>query len=283
MNPQITYTPQQQMGYGGFSVPCRVGNWAEDEYLQALKTQEHFAKESVGMLTSQMLSSTLNSALAPVTLAPAPADGAIKFGDTIMLSAAQGGVVAFDTANRVDLAQEAYAVTRTGEANAVACKRTAWTVTPLAGGPKDGLLRIGMPFALSCTGADGRTLYLQSQRYTLHNQNYAGSGGSGSLAVVVPALSADTVWKVVVLDPSDLAQLESMNQPVPANTYVSLQHANTCSLLYTATDKFVKNKYNGEYLVSVLTDTSINKGVWGKRIGAAVGAGNHFAFTTASA
>jgi len=271
------------MGYGGFSVPCRVGNWAEDEYLQALKTQEHFAKESVGMLTSQMLSSTLNSALAPVTLAPAPADGALKFGDTIMLSAAQGGVVAFDTANRVDLAQEAYAVTRTGEANAVACKRTAWTVTPLAGGPKDGLLRIGMPFALSCTGADGRTLYLQSQRYTLHNQNYAGSGGSGSLAVVVPALSADTVWKVVVLDPSDLAQLESMNQPVPANTYVSLQHANTCSLLYTATDKFVKNKYNGEYLVSVLTDTSINKGVWGKRIGAAVGAGNHFAFTTASA
>ena len=199
------------------------------------------------------------------------------------LSAAQGGVVAFDTANRVDLAQEAYAVTRTGEANAVACKRTAWTVTPLAGGPKDGLLRIGMPFALACTGADGRTLYLQSQRYTLHNQNYAGSGGSGSLAVVVPALSADTVWKVVVLDPSDLAQLESMNQPVPANTYVSLQHANTCSLLYTATDKFVKNKYNGEYLVSVLTDTSINKGVWGKRIGAAVGAGNHFAFTTASA
>ena len=199
------------------------------------------------------------------------------------LSAAQGGVVAFDTANRVDLAQEAYAVTRTGEANAVACKRTAWTVTPLAGGPKDGLLRIGMPFALACTGADGRTLYLQSQRYTLHNQNYAGSGGSGSLAVVVPALSADTVWKVVVLDPSDLAQLESMNQPVPANTYVSLQHANTCSLLYTATDKFVKNKYNGEYLVSVLTDTSINKGVWGKRIGAAVGAANHFAFTTASA
>lgn len=72
------------MGYGGFSVPCRVGNWAEDEYLQALKTQEHFAKESVGMLTSQMLSSTLNSALAPVTLAPAPADGALKFGDTIM-------------------------------------------------------------------------------------------------------------------------------------------------------------------------------------------------------
>jgi hypothetical protein len=61
-----------------------VGNWAEDEYLQALKTQEHFAKESVGMLTSQMLSSTLNSALAPVTLAPAPADGALKFGDTIM-------------------------------------------------------------------------------------------------------------------------------------------------------------------------------------------------------
>ena len=36
-NPQILYTPQQQMGYGGYSVPCRIGNWAEDEYLGVVR------------------------------------------------------------------------------------------------------------------------------------------------------------------------------------------------------------------------------------------------------
>jgi len=284
MNPQINYTPQQQMGYGGYSVPCRVGNWAEDEYLGALTTAEHQKKESVGMLASQQLSSTLNNALSPVTLADAPTDGAIRFGDCVMLSSALGGVIAFDTANRSELAQESYMVTRTGDHNAVACTRTAWTITPLVeNGPADGLLRIGMPFALSCKGADGGMLYLQSQRYTTTNLNYAGTGGSGAGVVVVPAISADTAWKVVVLDPSDLAQFESMDQPVPANTFVSLLHANTCTLLFTQPDKYVKNKYGGEYLCSALTGTSINKAVWGKRIGQAVDVGNHYAFTTAEA
>eukprot|EP00965_Chrysotila_dentata_P197210 6178064-Pleurochrysis_carterae.AAC.4 len=35
--PQMFYTPQQQMGHEGYSVPCRIGNWAEDEYLKAVK------------------------------------------------------------------------------------------------------------------------------------------------------------------------------------------------------------------------------------------------------
>ena len=39
-NPQILYTPQQQMGYGGYSVPCRVGNWAEDECAESPALRE---------------------------------------------------------------------------------------------------------------------------------------------------------------------------------------------------------------------------------------------------
>jgi len=176
-------------------------------------------------------------------------------------------------------------VTRTTEANGIACTRTAWTITPSPNktAPDDGVLRIGMDFVLSCKGSDGRTLYLQSQRYTLTNLNYAGTGGAGAGVTVVTEMSADTNWQVVVLDPSDLAQFESKGQPVPANTFISLMHTNTCSMLHTDADKYVKNKYNGEYLVSALTGTSITKGVWGKRIGSAVGVGNHFAFTTASA
>ena len=67
-NPQILYTPQQQMGYGGFSVPCRVGNWAEDEYLGVLLTSQHIAQSGESMLVSQKLGNTLGAALAPAEL-----------------------------------------------------------------------------------------------------------------------------------------------------------------------------------------------------------------------
>lgn len=194
-------------------------------------------------------------------------------------------MLAFDTANKVDLQQQAFAVTRTSDEGGVPCTRTAWTISPIKEGavPEDGILRFGTPFALAAKAADGSTLYLQSQRYTITNLNYAGTGGSGAGVVVVSALSADTVWKVAVLDPTELAQFESNGAPVPANTFVSLMHANTATLLSSYKHKYVKNKFNGEYLTSTETQTSIRKGEWGIRNGSAVGNGNHWAFTTASA
>ena len=282
-NPQILYTPQQQMGYGGFSVPCRVGNWAEDEYLGVLHTSQHIAKAEKSMLTSQQLGSTLGAALAPANLAPAPSDGAIHFGDTVMLSCALGGVMALDTMSRAELPQEAYSVTRTREAGAVACTRTAWTIVPAKGAaaPEDGLLRIGMRFQLTCVGGAGNPIFLQSQRYTLHNQNYATSIGMRKQGVCgAPAGSADTLWQVAVLDPSDLAQMESYGQPVPANTFLSLTHCNTQESLFTD-DTTIPNKYGGELEISCHTESGLAKSVWGTRSAQMFGVGNHFAFTTA--
>ena len=80
---------------------------------------------------------------------------------------------------------------------------------------------------------DGAPLYLQSLRYTLTNLNYSGSGGVGAGVSAVPALTADTTWSVVLLDPRDLDKMEAHDQPVPANTFVALEHANTATLLYT--------------------------------------------------
>ena len=284
-NPQILYTPQQQMGYGGFSVPCRVGNWAEDEYLGVLLTSQHIAQSSESMLVSQKLGNTLGAALAPADLAPAPSDGAIHFGDTVMLSSAMGGVLALDTIARMELPQEAYSVTRTREAGAVACTRTAWTITPAknAAPPADGLLRIGMKFNLTCVGGDGNRQFLQSQRYTLHNQNFATSVGMRKQGCcAAPAESIDTLWEVVVLDPSDLAQMESMGQPVPANTFVSLKHENTQVSLYSCDHKVI-NKYGNELEVSGHTESGLAKSVWGTRSAQMLGVGNHWAFTTAEA
>jgi hypothetical protein len=282
-NPQIHYTPQQQMGYGGYSVPCRVGNWAEDEYLGAVMTSTHQKKQEAGMLTSQQLGGTLGAALAPAMLAPAPSDSAIRFGDVVMLSAAMGGVLALDSTNRVELPQEAYAVTRTRESGAVACTRTAWTVTPPTGtaAPEDGLLRIGMRFCLTSESGNGGSAYLQSMRYTLHNQNYSASKGLRKQGcAAVPEPSADTLWEVRVLDPSDLAQMESEGHPVPSNTFVSLVHINTQIALCTG-EHVVKNKYGGEFEVTAHTESGLAKCAWGTRAGQMLGVGNHWAFTTA--
>ena len=70
-----------------------------------------------------------------------------------------------------------------------------------------------------------------------------------------------------------------VGQPVPANTFISLVHVNTCTALSTGT-AVVKNKYGGEYEVTTFTATPITKGAWGKRNGSMLGAGNHWAFTT---
>ena len=283
-NPQILYTPQQQMGYGGFSVPCRVGNWAEDEYLGVLMTAQHIKQAGEGCLTSQGLMSTVGVARLPATLAPAPADGAVHFGDVLMLSAAEGGVLALDTTSKMDLPSEAYAVTRTTSAGAVACTRTAWTISAPAGAvvPEDGLLRIGQPFCLTATGGSA-TYYLQSQRYTLHNQNFANSTGKRKTGVaVVASESIDTLWKVHVLDPRDIAQMESEGMPVPANTFISLIHINTQEALYTGS-KLIPNKYGGEYETGCFTDSPPLKSTWGERKARMLDVGNHWAFTTAEA
>jgi len=273
------------MGFGFYSVPCRVGNWAEDEYLGVLQTSSHVAKEQTGMLSSQQLSGILSSALEPVTLAPAPADGALRYGDRVMLSAALGGVLALDSSNRTELQQEAYSVTRTPDEAGVACVRTAWTITPSSEAeqpPEDGLLRVGHKFCLSAVGGDGQPLYLQSVRYTLHNLNYAGGGGGKQGAHAVRERSTDTMWMVTALEPSEIAQMESMGQPVPANTFVALKHASTHALLYSDNTK-IRNKYQGETEVSAFAANSTTKSEWGKRIALPVSNGNHWAFTTAAA
>jgi len=281
-NPQILYTPQQQMGYGGFSVPCRVGNWAEDEYLGVLQTQSHIAKGETGMLTSQQLDGTVGSALTPAMLTGAPADGNVRFGDTVMLSAALGGVLGLDSITRMPLPQETYAVARTSAAGGVACTRTAWTiVAPDGVVPEDSLLRVGKQFCLSALDGSGRPLYLQSQRYTLHNQNYTTSVGQRKTGcAAVPDMSPDTLWEVMVLDPSDLAQMGSFGMPVPANTFLALKHVNTQADLHTSEHKVI-NKYLGETEVATFTETPLAKGGFGRRDGQMVGKGNHWAFTTA--
>ena len=226
MNPQMNYTPQQVMGHDSYSVPCRVGNWAEDEYMGALLTADHMARSEKGMLMTQKLESTLGSALAPAELSVLHPDGNVHFGDQIMLSNAPGGVLATNPQVREKLSQHAFATSRTMLERP--CRRTCFRVVPhSAAAPEDGLLRFGMPFGLVAVGDNGEELHLQSMRYTMANMNFSRSvrGAERKNGVnmgVEP--SWQSAWEVVLIDPQELAQLRSEGMPVPANTYVALRH-----------------------------------------------------------
>jgi len=283
MNPQMNYTPQQVMGHDSYSVPCRVGNWAEDEYMGALLTADHMARGEKGMLTTQKLQSTLGSALTPTGLTVIHPDGNVRFGDEIMLSNAPGGVLATNPQVREKLSQHAFATSRTMVERP--CRRTCFRVVPhSAAAPEDGLLRFGMAFGLVSVGDNGEELHLQSMRYTMANMNFSrsvrGAERKNGVSMAVD-VSWQTAWEVMLLAPAELAQLRSEGMPVPANTYVALRHKSSQANLCSDTTA-LRNAYGEEFEVSGFTDSEVVKGSWGVRNARAVGASNHWAFTTAA-
>ncbi|KAL1499722.1 hypothetical protein AB1Y20_012409 [Prymnesium parvum] len=279
MNPQLHYTPQQQMGYGGYSVPCRVGNWAEDEYLGVLQTSEHVSRSASGTLSTQQIGNMISRATAPVTLASPPEDGFVRFGDALMISAAQGGALALNAYKKFESAQEGYVVSRTKPEGAFPCARTCWTVCPIGEAPPDGLLRVGMRFYLK-TECDAGDMYLQSLRYNVANMNYASSISDArrkSAVFAVKTPGTEAAWEVAVIEP--LASLVCAGQPVLANTFIALKHCSSqTNLSAEATE--ILTKFGLEHEVAVFTESSLARAKWGSRDSTAVGVTNHWAFTT---
>lgn len=276
MNPQLHYTAQQQMGYGGFTAPCRIGNWAEDEFLSVLHTVEHNKAASKGMLSSQQLASAIGSSMAEVPLDEAPTDAALRFGSTIIISAAKGGALAFNPLTQLQAEQESYAITTIA---ARACPRTAWTVQPVGDNPTDGIVRYGMRVSLKSHSG----LFLQSQRFTMTNMACSVST-LGALrkqrVCAVPGESIDTAWVITPIDPSLVALAESEGKPVPVNTFITLQHANT-KVNLCADDQLIPSKFGKESEVTGNNDTGAMKTNFGTRL-APYGVANHWAFTTAA-
>jgi len=274
----MQYTPQQQMGFAAYSLPARVGNWAEDEYITALHTKEHKEKAQVGTLTSSVLSASLGVAASPAELAQAHEDGIVRFGDVVALTSPLGGLVASNTRNRVEISQEAYAVSRTPSGDVT--QRCTWVITPIGAPPADGLLRFGMPFQLASTAAE--PLYLQGMRFTIANQGFSNSirgavRKEGVFLVYEPSYA--TQWKAVPLNPTEEAQYRLDGQPVPANTFVALQHCQT--LINLCTDSHTQRFDHGvEYSVSLYTDADVTKSEWGVRTSKGLGESNHFAFSS---
>lgn len=279
---QLLYTPQQQRGCDGYSAPCRTGNWSEDEYMMALHNRSVLEKKAQGTLSSVVFSQTIGTSAMPIVLPMPHEDGFVRFGDIVLLSSALGGVLAANGQHVVQgPAQKVYQVTRTLSSEAL--RRTCWAITPMGEPPADGLLRFDTPFALAAVGAiPGQELFLQGERYTITNPASSISVRGSErkhLAAAAMAMSHLTSWLVRSLEPNYEARRLDEKQPVPANTFVSLEHSNTKSHLNTD-ETSLRNEFGREFSVSMFTDTPICRGELFGRAGKNLGQGNHFAFTT---
>mmetsp|Transcript_40051 Transcript_40051/g.105897 ORF Transcript_40051/g.105897 Transcript_40051/m.105897 type:complete len:292 (-) Transcript_40051:396-1271(-) len=81
------YTPQQLAGSHRYSSGIRLGNWREDDEIDEKRMMDYIKAKGNGELTLMKKQQTLGPQLAPAKLSPAPEDGVLRFGDTVMLKA----------------------------------------------------------------------------------------------------------------------------------------------------------------------------------------------------
>ena len=207
-----------------------------------------------------------------------------------MLSSAVGGVVAANDVRRLDHDAELCQLARTSAPLVAPQKRTCWTITHAGAPPPSGdnLLRHHEPFYLVAHSAGPEPLHLMSERYTLTNAAYSESVRGGERKNLAAATTAPgsrrALWEVVFLDPrrEATAVLEPESAPVPANAFVALRHVATQEHLSTDS-RTERSEHGSEFSVNLFTDAPVLKKFLGKRNTGALGASNHFAFTTGPA
>ena len=229
------------MSSSSYSLPCRVGNWANETALQELRANELFEKTIQHKTTTHILQER-HAATSAVDLPPPHDDGLLRYGDVVMLSSAVGGVVAANEVRRHDHDAELCQLARTAAPLVAPQKRTCWTITPAGASPpsSDNLLRHHKPFYLVAHSAGPEPLHLMGERYTLTNAAYSESVRGGERKNLAAATTAPgsrrALWEVAFLDPrrEAMAVLEPELAPVPANAFVALRNVMTQEHISTA-------------------------------------------------
>lgn len=89
------YTPQQLAGSVRYGTGVLLGNWREDNELHDKRMMDYIEEKESMSLTLLKKQGTLGPQLVPATLSPAPADGIMRYGDTVLVkSECNGGSLA---------------------------------------------------------------------------------------------------------------------------------------------------------------------------------------------
>ncbi len=209
----MQFTPQQLAGAGRYSSKTKIGNWCEDQSLEAAKLQNYLARKRDGQLlaTQAKVRSDVQMQRVPLTYT---ADGLLRFGDTIQLrsqGAGAGSALCCNIFDRVVLDGEVYgtSVSPAGQASSsAACARSTFVLERWPGADPgtyspDGVLRYGDPFLIACNPAlrvDDNTgmlkplLHLRSSRVS--TVDYARMSNHQLVAMVGGKIDYSMVWEV---------------------------------------------------------------------------------------
>lgn len=230
-----------------YSYKCKIGNWSEDQQLEALKLKEFLDKKAKGQLTITAYQQRLKHCLQSVNLTNSQ-DGFIHFGDQILCyNAKTTGILSIDVSEKVPGHQEAYAVsTSTLIKGPVA--RNVFIVEPVDASAKIGdALKYGQHFRLRANSSlIDHPIYLASQPVS----PFCFSKASRHCEVVMSTdKSYDSVWNVQAQDPAFRLELEGT--PVSAHSEFVLIHNNTRQSL--CSEASIQNDYGAEYEVCGFT------------------------------
>ncbi|KAK7891485.1 hypothetical protein WMY93_023448 [Mugilogobius chulae] len=210
---------------------AKVGNWYEDLRLEQDTLREYLEKKERGELAAQKSDFLKEHILKPVSLSVST-DGAVHFGDTVMLVNV-GGPRRESTALSINA--EVSSLSR-GESSPglqspcevsaapqlQACTRTALIIASVDGSLEGTHLHYEQTFALKSTGGFARGLFLTSDIRTFQKCAKKSRLQEVSLEADGSFLSW---WKVVHFDPQE--RLEHEGLPVPANAKVLIVHCKT--------------------------------------------------------
>jgi len=158
------YTPQQLAGSVRYGTGVLLGNWREDNELHDKRMMDYIEQKETTSLTLLKRQGTLGPQLVPAQLSPAPADGIMRYGDTVLLkSECNGGSLAVSLGQKlVSEDTELYGVFATTATEAMA--RNAITLSSYDGIPDGEPILYGQKVTLAFSDALPIKGYLSSMR-----------------------------------------------------------------------------------------------------------------------
>eukprot|EP00698_Gefionella_okellyi_P008476 TRINITY_DN20_c0_g1_i1.p1 TRINITY_DN20_c0_g1~~TRINITY_DN20_c0_g1_i1.p1 ORF type:complete len:269 (-),score=43.15 TRINITY_DN20_c0_g1_i1:179-985(-) len=207
----------------------RVGNWSEDWELEQERLKSFLRKKETRSLAITQTQAKLSTNLQPAELISAVNDGAVHFGDIVMVySENTRGFLAVDMGESIHHNEgEAYSTSFT--LNEGPYSRNTWRITALQGsGIQDGdALTYGQEFQLVANpDLSSDPLYLHSQMVSLTS---AAKLTRFQEVVVTKRNNFATVWKVLSTDRK--SRFEAEGTPVGCGNPVVIQHGKTAQML----------------------------------------------------
>ena len=260
----MQFTPQQLAGAGRYSSKTKIGNWCEDQSLEAAKLQNYLARKRDGRLLATQAKVRFDVQMQQVPLTYS-ADGLLRFGDSIQLrsqGAGAGSALCCNIFDRVVLDGEIYStsVSPAGQASArTACARSTFVIErwpdadPDSYSP-DGVLRYGDPFLIACnpalrvdedTGMLKPLLHLRSSRVS--TVDYARMSNHQLVAMVGGTIDYGMVWEIKRVANR---KYQPKGQPIRAGDSCVVLHRATGTPLACDTSYTLASEFGTEYEVA---------------------------------